>query len=387
VKHPFSNVAIVAVNNSEQARSLPDHDSYSITLEAALGAIELAGVARSDIDGVYSQHSGRLIYELGLGPAWEQPTRGDFVGVLGAASAITTGLADVVLLADGGAGIYTDRAAVAPWLQPVAEFMQPFGLYTGVEYALVARRHMEMFGTKPEHLAEVASTIRNNGHVNPEAVYYGRGPYTPEDILNSRMITEPFHLLDCAMTSEGGTAVIMTTVERALDLDATPVYILGGGADRMGPPNVYAPTWELFGRSEQLPNGYVGRRAARKAFAMADCGPADIGCCEFYDPFSFEIIRQFEAFEFCGPGEGGPFVMGGTIAPSGRYPITTDGGLQSYSHGGGAVQVLQRVVRGVQQLQHRCTSNQLENPGIVMCSAGGPGGLYCDVVLLSGEQR
>ena len=73
--------------------------------------------------------------------------------------------------------------------------------------------------------------------------------------------------------------------------------------------------------------------------------------CEFYDPFSFEIIRQFEAFGFCGEGEGGDFVMGGAIEPGGQYPVTTDGGVMSYSHAGASVQMLQRVIRGVEQLR------------------------------------
>ena len=79
---------------------------------------------------------------------------------------------------------------------------------------------------------------------------------------------------------------------------------------------------------------------------MAGLGPTDVDVCEFYDPFSFEIIRQFEAFGFCGEGEGGDFVMDGTIEVGGRYPITTDGGLMSFSHGGATVQLLQRVIRG-----------------------------------------
>ena len=99
---------------------------------------------------------------------------------------------------------YTEREATAPWTRPANEFVVGFGMFTAAEFALIARRHMHVYGTTPESLATVAATIRNNGHVNPEAVYYGRGPFTPEDILASRMVADPFHLLDCAMTSEGG---------------------------------------------------------------------------------------------------------------------------------------------------------------------------------------
>ena len=108
----------------------------------------------------------------------------------------------------------------------------------------------------------------------------------------------------------------MTTAERARDLDVTPVYLLGGALERQGMAYVAAPVWDRC--------GLVGRFAAEKAFAQCGLAPGDVDVCEFYDPFSFEIIRQFEAFEFCAEGEGGDFVMDGNIAPGGRFPVTTD---------------------------------------------------------------
>ena len=92
---------------------------------------------------------------------------------------------------------------------------------------------------------------------------------------------------------------------------------------------------------------------------MSGLGPDDVDVCEFYDPFSLEIIRQFESFGFCKDGEGGEFIMNGTIGPGGRYPTTTDGGLMSFSHGGATVQLLQRVLRGVEQLRGECVTNQV----------------------------
>ena len=83
-------------------------------------------------------------------------------------------------------------------------------MFTAAEFALVARRHMHRYGTKPDALATVAAVIRNNGDVNPDAVYHGRGPFTPQDILDSRMIADPFHLLDCATASEGGCGLVLT---------------------------------------------------------------------------------------------------------------------------------------------------------------------------------
>ncbi|MGO9382216.1 MAG: thiolase family protein [Mycobacterium sp.] len=389
-QHPFRDVAIVAAYNTLQARVLEGHTAFSITLAAARGVLAEANVAATEVDAVFSKHAPELIYALGIGPVWNSNSKGGIAGVLQAASLVATGLAHTVLLADGEAGVYTQRTATAPWTRPANEFVVPFGLYTAAEFALIARRHMHRYGTSEEQMAlqmaEVAATIRNNGHVNPDAVYHGRGPFTPADVLSSRMVTEPFRLLDCATTSEGGCGLLITTAERAADFPGSAVYILGGGLDSLGPAYRHAPSWDLTGRSSDIPNGYVGRRAARNAFAMAGLRPADVDVCELYDPFSFEIMRQFEAFEFCGEGEGGDFIMDGRIGPDGQFPITTDGGLMSYSHGGGVVQLTQRVARGVHQLQKQCRSRQVPDAQVALCSNGGAGALFTDLVLLGSER-
>jgi acetyl-CoA acetyltransferase len=165
------------------------------------------------------------------------------------------------------------------------------------------------------------------------------------------------------------------------------VYLLGGNTDHFGPAYQHPPAWDLGGnRRPDLIAGTVGRRAAEDAFRMSGLGPTDVDVCEFYDPFSFEIIRQFEAFRFCGEGEGGDFVMDGTIGPGERYPITTDGGLMSFSHGGATVQMLQRVIRGVQQLRHECVTRQVEGAEVALCTGGGSGALFTDVLLLGRSQ-
>lgn len=384
--HPFRDVAIVAAYNTAQARVLEGHTAFSITLAAAQGVLAESAVPVTEVDAVFSKHAPELIYALGIGPVWNSNSKGGIAGLLQAASLVATGLAHTVLLADGEAGVYTQRDATAPWTRPSNEFVAPFGLYTAAEFALIARRHMHQYGTSEAQMAEVAATIRNNGHVNPDAVYQGKGPYTPADVLASRMIAEPFHLLDCAMTSEGGCGLLITTAERAADLPGSAVYILGGGLDALGPAYRHAPSWDLAGRASDVPNGFVGRRAARNAFGMAGLGPSDVDVCELYDPFSFEIIRQFEAFGFCADGEGGEFVMDGRIGPEGQFPITTDGGLMSYSHGGGVVQLSQRVARGVHQLQKQCRSRQIPDASVVLCSNGGAGALFTDVVLLGSER-
>ncbi len=385
--HPFRDVAIVGVHNTRQARVLDGHDPESITLEAALGAIADAGLSVRDIDGVVGGLASNFLYQARIGPAWRSMSPLGIPAVLEGAAAIASGLATTVLVATGEAGSYREHSRTAPWTRPTNEFVASYGMFTAAEFALMARRHMHMFGTTAEQMAHVAAVIRNNGSAHPGAVYSGRGPFTAADVLASRMIAEPFHLLECAMTSEGATAIVMTRAERANDLAARPVFLIGGGTDHFGPSYQHPPVWDLGGtRRPDLVAGYVGRRAAEESFAMAGLGPGDVDVCEFYDPFSFEIIRQFEAFGFCAEGEGGHYVTSGAIEPGGATPVTTDGGTMSFSHGGAAVQLLQRVVRGVEQLRGTCASMQVPGAEVAMCTGGGSGALFTDVLLLGSER-
>ena len=383
--HPFRDVAIVGVHNTRQARVLDGYTTSSLQAEAALELLLHLDLRREDVDGIVGSDVGELTYGLGLGPIWTSSGMG-IAGLLMAANAIATGMAETVLVVDGSAGVHTDGGSTAPWTRPSNEFVESVGLFTAAEFALVARRHMNVFGTSPMQLAAVSATIRNNGHVNPEAVYYARGPFTPEDVLASRMVADPFHLLDCSMTSEGAIAMMLTTADKAKDLPHVPVYIHGAGAEQIGPGYQYPPAWDLSGiGNDEFFLGSLGRRAARRAFSIAGLKPSDIQLVEFYDAFSFEVIRQLEAFEFVGPGEGGAFVEDGHITPTGKLPINTDGGLLSFSHSGGA-QTLQRVGRAVQQIQGVCRSTQIPGVEVAMATNHGAGALLCDCVILGSER-
>ncbi len=372
----------MGVHNTRQARRLSGETSRSLNVAATQAALADAGLTLEDVDGVSAGAEGNpLIYDFRLGPAWMGMQFGVNM-VLEAASAIAAGLADVVLLVTSEAGVYTERESTAPWTRPGHEFVIPWGLFTAAEFALVARRHMHMYGTTPEQLARVAAVIRNNGHANPEAVYSGRGPFTPDDILASRMVADPFHILDCSTTSEGGCALVLTTEERARDLRKPPVAVLGGGTEYFGPAYRYPPKWDLAGRSGVHPNGLIGKRSADRAFAMAGLTRDDVDVLELYDPFSFEIIRQLEALGFCGPGEGGGFVDDGHIDITGSHPVTTDGGTMSFSHAGANVQMLQRVIRGVQQVRGECVSAQVPGAQTALCTSAGAGALFHMVMLL-----
>jgi acetyl-CoA acetyltransferase len=378
-RNPLHDVAIVGAYNTRQARVLGEPET-AVLLDAMRGALRSARLSFADVDGVNVTSSVRrwnpreIVQWLGGRACWSGVEIG-IPAVLEAAFAISGGLATTVLVATAQAAEYTERELTAPWTRPSNEFVECWGLYTAAEFALIARRHMHLHGTKPEALAEVASTIRTHGARNPEAVYYAPGKtVTREDVLASRLVAEPFHLLDCAITSEGGAGLVLTSAERARDLGVAPIYVLGGGLDRQGMSYVTPPVWDRYGE--------VGGRAARLAFAQSGLGPADVDVAELYDPFSFEVIRQLEAMGFCGAGEGGEFVMDGRISVGGELPVATNGGLLSFSHAGLA-QLLQKPIAAVQQLRGELPK-ELTVPGaeVAIASNGGAGALFCDVLLL-----
>lgn len=384
--HPYHEVAISGVYNTPQARRLPGHTMQSLLTDALFGACADAGVEVAEIDALVGQEPAELAYDLGLGPVTRAFSSLGIPAIRDAAHLITTGEASVVVVTAAGAGLLQGDGATAPWTRPTNELVVGYGLFTAAEFALMARRHMIEHGTTPEMLATVAATIRNNGHVNPEAVYFGRGPFTAADVLASPMIADPFHLLDCSMTSEGGTALVLTRADRTTT--RPPVFILGSASDSFGQAYSQAPSWDLrgSGSGDDVPAGYVGRRAARTVWRQSGLGPGDVDVCEFYDPFSFEIIRQLEAYGFCADGAGGDLVMSGAIGPGGRWPVTTDGGTMSFSHAGISTQQLQRVVRAVQQLRSTCPTRQVPGARTALCSNGGSGALFTDLMLLGVER-
>ena len=381
-RHPFHDVAIVGAYNTAQAKRLEGWSESALLVDAMRGALASAGIAPAEVDGVSTStwrtrlNSRDGVQFLGARPSWCGGEHGGIAAVLDAASAIATGQCETALIANAQCGEYVDRSATNTWTRPSNEFVECWGLYTAAEFALIAQRHMHLYGTRPEALAEVAAAIRMNGARHPEAVMHGR-EVTPEDVLASRMVASPFHLLDCCINSEGGAGLVMTTAERARDLDVTPVYVLGGAVDRQGMAYVGPPSFDDYGD--------VGARAARIAFEQAGLAPADIDFLELYDPFSFEVIRQLEAYGFCERGEGGDFVMDGRIRIDGQLPIVTNGGLLSFSHAG-IVQLLQKPIAAVQQLRGEVPEPlRLPGPKTALASNGGAGALFVDLMLLGTE--
>jgi acetyl-CoA acetyltransferase len=381
VRNPLHGVAIVGAYNTRQARRVGVSET-ELLLDAMRGAVRSAGLELADIDGIHctsSTHGWRpreTAMWLGGRPVWTGTGDIGIPALLEAALAIASGQATRVLIATAQAGEHVQRDETAPWTKPSHEFTECFGLFTAAEFALVARRHMHVYGTRREDLAEVAATIRNHGAQNPEAVMFGHA-VSRDDVLASRPIAEPFHLLDCALTNEGGAGLVLTSAERARDLPVRPIWLLGGALDRCGMSYVTPPVWDRYGG--------VGERAARLAFAQCGLAPADVDVAELYDPFSFELIRQLEALGFCGRGEGGAFVRDGRIAVGGALPVATNGGLLSFSHAGLA-QLLQKPIAAVQQLRGELPrALTVPDARVAIATNGGAGALFCDVLLLGTE--
>ncbi len=370
-----ADAVIVGAFNTRQARVLEGETSDSITLAAITGALADAGIGLEEVDGLnilpgldHLNGTRTFGYALGVPFFWVGRGAPGPAAVIEAARAIESGMCNTVVVASGQAGIHTERGSVAPWTRPSNEFIECWGLHTPAEFALSAQEYVHRFHVDPAQIAHVAAVIRNNGSRNPEAIYHGKGPFTAEDILASRMIASPYHLLDCSMTGEGGSALVLTSAARAADLDAVAVRVVGGASESWGPSYTHPPTYDRV--------GMLGRAAGDRAFAQAGLQRSDVDVFELYDNFSWEIIRYFEALRYCGVGEGAAFVAGDAIEVGGRFPIVTDGGTMSHSHTGES-QRYQRVVQAVRQLRGTSAANQVADPQVALVAQLG------DVALLA----
>src|SRR5882762_9464449 len=307
-------VALVGAALSDIGR-VDTKTPYELHYQAASRAIADAGLTKDDIDGFCSNGMGLLapveIAEyLGVRPTWADGT-----GVGGstwefmvehATAAILAGHAEVVVLVYGS----TVRADLKARRRgsnlsfggrgPV-QFDAPFGHALIAKYAMAARRHMHEFGTTIEQLAEIAVSTRWNASHNPDAYY--REPITVDEVNGSPLIADPLTTLHCCIRSDGGGSVVLTSEERARDLAARPVWVLGTGE---AVSHTTMSEWEDFTESPAA-------RSGRLAFERAGVTPDEIDVCEIYDAFTPMVLLSFEALGFCKKGDGGPFLEGGTM--------------------------------------------------------------------------
>ncbi|HEY1969468.1 MAG TPA: thiolase family protein [Pseudonocardia sp.] len=363
--------AIVGIGETPYTRSCA-RSALELQLHAALLAIEDSGLAPSDIDGVIPVGiTGGPVEEyvsnLGLADlrfsALVPHGGASAVGAIQlAAAAIFSGICTTVLVPAGRNVSSGARAGVRihqmPQFHLVTEFERAVGAIAPAQlYAPMARRHMELYGTTSQQLAEIAVAFRQHAVLNPHAVM--RTPITVADHQNSRMISDPFRLLDCSLESDGGAAYVVTSADRARDLRHPPVTLRGVA---MGHPD--SPS-SITQRPELTRLGVA--KAAPIAFRMAGIEHADVDVAEIYDCFTWVVLCQLEDLGFCAKGEGGKFVEGGRLRLGGALPTNTHGGLLSQGHMLG----LNHVVEVVRQLRGDAGPAQVPNARVGLVTGYG----------------
>ncbi len=365
------SIAIAGVHEHE-TRWAPEKTEIQIMAESARGALADAGLALSDVDGLFAASMSMgamgtvsLAEYLNIKPRYLDGTNiggSSFVAhVNHAAAAIHAGLCDVALILYGSTAA-SNAMAIGTGLgggsrDPNQAFVGPYGMTTVGSYALVAQRHMHLYGTKSEQLAEISVAMRKHAGLNPNAKM--KSPISVDDVLESRMISEPLHLLDCCIISDGGGAVIVTSLERARDLAKPPVVLLGCGE---------AVAHQEIGAPDLLT--LAAKQSGEHALGMAGVSHDDIDFCTIYDSFTITVLSTLENLGFCKPGEGGDFVSGGRIALGGALPINPDGGGLSNNHPG--MRGIFLVIEATKQLRGECGERQVA--GAKLGLAHGTGG-------------
>ncbi|MPZ12876.1 MAG: thiolase family protein [Chloroflexi bacterium] len=372
--------AIVGSAETEVGK-LPGRSALQLRLEAAVKAIEDAGLDKHRIDGLVarqpmrnpqSNYSGLMSERLGIEPSYTTDISLSGAGsasmVLSAVSAIQAGICTTVLCVGGDAATaYRGQPSRGRLASEGEDFRSPFGADGApVMYALAAQRHMYEYGTKSEQFGAVAVACRRHASLNPNAQM--RTPITIQDHQSSKFIVEPFRLLDCSLVSDGAGAIIVTTAERAQDLPQPPVQALGmGNACRFSEMTYNVPI-----TTTAAPD------AARRAFRMAGVDAADVDFAELYDCFTPVVVMTLEDYGFCGKGEGGAFVESGRIELGGELPVNTHGGLLSQAHIGGMLHITEAVT----QLRHQAGERQVDGARVgVVSGQCGELGIHVTLVL------
>jgi acetyl-CoA acetyltransferase/uncharacterized OB-fold protein len=368
------------VGQSQIGRRLFRTD-LDLTCEAALAAIADAGLTPADIDGLacYPGPMGaaapgfagpgtpEVQDALGLQLGWhgsggEGPAQ--VAPVMLAALAVAAGLCRHALVyrtvTEATAAAGSGRLGIGAGSRTVSGFAQwviPFGAMSAANWlALHAVRHMHEFGTRREHLAEIALTARAHAALNPAAIY--RDPLTLEDYLNARMVTWPFGLYDCDVPVDGSTAVVVSPAAAARDLPRPAVHIHAIGSSIRS-----RPVWDQWEDITTM----AARDAAAQMWARADLGPGDVDTVQLYDGFSWLTLAWIEALGFCGRGEAGPFVEGGRLRLGGDLPLNTWGGQLS----GGRLHGFGFLAEAIRQLRGECGPRQVQDCEVVVVAAGG----------------
>ncbi|MCE2406571.1 MAG: thiolase [Pseudomonadales bacterium] len=341
-------VAVVGASETTELGRIPHLSQTQLHADGAFNALADAGLSVKDIDGIATAGASPvdLTHYLGLEPRWIDGTSvggcSFLIHVRHAVAAIEAGYCETVLITHGesgrsGIGRGGGGGGAASF---AGQFEVPYGpMGPTTLFGIGVLRYMKQYGMTHEQLASVAVAQREWAGMNPRAMY--RDPITVDDVLASRVIAYPFHLLECCLVTDGGGALILTKAERAKDFPQPPVYILGSGESVESP---------MISQMADLTSSRNFRIAGRDAMSSAGISHADVDHLMVYDAFAHLPIYGLEDLGFVERGEAGPFIEEGNTRPGGRLPLNTNGGGLSYTHTGMygmfALQESVRQVRG-----------------------------------------
>jgi acetyl-CoA acetyltransferase len=360
-------VAVVGVGTTRYGK-LPAYDAYDLGIWALKAALEDCGLRFEDIDGLIInripdyQRFGEI---TGINPRYVTitPGQGRFSGICiqSAVAVIAAGLASTVALVYGNNGRSAGDAyggASDAYGSGGAGLWFPYGMTSpGAFHALMMRRHMEEFGTTTDQLGTIAATFRRHASLNPDAVM--RTPFSLEEYRAARYICEPLRLLDYCLINDGGVAMILTSAERAKDLNKRPVYIRGFGQASALAGSTFPP--DDYWRTPM-------RQVAEDVYGMAGVGPPDMDALMIYDNFTPTVLFSLEGFGFCGKGESGPWVAEGKLGLGQEFPTNTSGGHLSESY----MQGWALNVEAVRQVRGECGERQVKGAELVQYMTAAP---------------
>ena len=345
--------AIVGAAESTEMGIVPGVSQAQFHCDAALNALEDAGLKPSDIDGIAcaEEMPWHIAKKLGITPRWVDGS--DLGGcsyimhLSHAMAAIQAGMCSTVLITHGESG--RSQVGTGPldmkWTDLHRQFELPYGVWgPPTLFTLTILRYMKDHGLTIEQLANVPVVQRQWAALNPRATL--KAPTSVEEILSSRMIAYPFRKLMCCLVTDGGGAIVVTSADRARDLKGKPVYVAGSGESiEMG----------LISQMEDFNSSKAFRRSGADAFARAGITTEDVDHLMVYDAFAHLPIYGLEDLGFVKRGEAGAFIAEGNTAPGGRLPLNTNGGGLNYMHSGRygmyALQESIRQLRGVAPAQ------------------------------------
>src|SRR3984957_11945901 len=376
--HAFAgNTAVAGIGATEFSKD-SGRSELRLAVEAVATALDDAGIAPNEVQGMVTFSSDTnpdidIARSLGIGELtfFSRIHYGGGAAcatIQQAALAVSSGVADVVVCYRAfngrsgsrfGAGVQGRAPLPTAEAAHMASYL-PVGLLTPASWvAMAAQRYLHMTGATSEDLGRVAVADRRHAATNPRAWFYER-PITLEDHQASRWIVEPLHLLDCCQETDGGQAIVGTSLDRARDL-ANPPAVIRAAAQGSGNGQEMMTSYYLDDLSGLAEMGVV----ARQLWETSGLSPADIQTAVLYDHFHPYVMSQLEELGFCGKGDAKDFVRDGNIELGGSLPINTHGGQlgEAYLHG------MNGIAEGVRQVRGSSV-NQVEDVEHVLVTSG-----------------